>query len=195
MWWLSGCERVQFLACGSPTVRGTWWTASLETRCLGHRLTALEALGCVMHALPQGNLYLSISIVLCVYMEYAVSFSCFLAHCSIHYRIYTSTSQGFVFSATAVLKSLFALPTCTIHALRRVAEAGAFHLAAGTRFARPPRARAHYTVRTIFAHTQYSQCSAQTAVFVNPRVLPASKLVISPHDAKDSRARGTHYIA
>ena len=40
------------LACGSPAVRGAWWAASLETRCLGHRLTALEALGCVMHALP-----------------------------------------------------------------------------------------------------------------------------------------------
>ena len=39
------------LACGSPAVRGAWWAASLETRCLGHRLTALEALGCVMHAL------------------------------------------------------------------------------------------------------------------------------------------------
>ena len=45
-------KRVHFLACGSPTVRGAWWAASLETRCLGHRLTALEALGCVMHALP-----------------------------------------------------------------------------------------------------------------------------------------------
>ena len=40
------------LACGPPAVRGAWWAASLETRCLGHRLTALEALGCVMHALP-----------------------------------------------------------------------------------------------------------------------------------------------
>ena len=48
------------LACGSPAVRGAWWAASLETRCLGHRLTAFEALGCVMHALPLGNLYLSI---------------------------------------------------------------------------------------------------------------------------------------
>ena len=25
-----------------------WWTASLETRCLGHRLTVLVALGCAM---------------------------------------------------------------------------------------------------------------------------------------------------
>jgi hypothetical protein len=38
----------------------SWWTASLETRCLGHRLTVLVALGCTMHALPYGNIYLSI---------------------------------------------------------------------------------------------------------------------------------------
>ena len=43
-------KRVHFLACGSPTVRGAWWTASLETRCLGHRLTALEACCDLCHA-------------------------------------------------------------------------------------------------------------------------------------------------